>query len=271
MEWVKRYWWIAILVLVLPVVMNRILQIPAFTHIVGDSESWLSFWGGYLGAIISAGVAFVILAIQYGQNKEENLRNRQLQINVIKHQQEQAWLHNIIEISAKLIYDTNLARISIVCGKIGGPNCDTVDMLEDIIKDVENHKSELDLYIDSNSRTSSVKFKLEIGEYILSFCCALNEISNIACFFIYNKGNVSIPTLKDYISKSERVSDEMSKLIIDYADSVDHALDYKHFYDIAIKGINLMTETQLNISKCIDKYISAEKGRIDKSLIESLS
>lgn len=270
MEWAKRYRWIVILVLVLPVVVNFTLQIPAFAPIVGNSESWLSFWGGYLGAIISAGVAFVILAIQYRQNKEENLRNRQLQINVIKHQQEQAWLHNIIEISAKIIHDTNLARISIVCGKIGGPNCDTIDMLEDIIKDVENHKNELDLYIDSNSRASR-KFKLEIDEYIYLFCQKLNEISNIARFFIYNKGNVSIPALKDYISKSEHVSDEMSKLIVDYADSVGHALDYKHFYDIAIKGMNLMTDTLLDMSDCIDKYISAEKVRIDKLLIESLS
>ena len=268
-EWVKRYWWIAVLVLVLPVVINFVLQIPAFTPIVGDSESWLSFWGGYLGAIISASVAFVILAIQSRQNKEENQANRKLQINVIKHQQEQARLQNIINASAKLISDTGLTKISIICCKMGGPNSDIVSMLEDIVKDVDNHRNELDLYVGSDSNVSTWRFKLKIDNQLYTFCNELNAISNIARLFIYHKGNVSIPLLKDHISKSELFLDEIKESIINYADSVGHALDNHYFYEIATIMLKFMSKTQLDICDCIKKYVSAEKDRIDNVLTEN--
>lgn len=269
-ELVKRYWWIAVLVLVLPVVINFVLQIPAFTPIVGDSESWLSFWGGYLGAIISASVAFIILAIQSRQNKEENQANRKLQIDVIKHQQEQARLQNIINASAKLISDTGLTKISIICCKMGGPNSDIVSMLEDIVKDVDNHRNELDLYVGSDSNVSTWRFKLKIDDHLYTFSNEVNAISNIARLFINNnKGGVSIPILKDHISKSELLLDDMKESLINYADSVGHALDYYYFYDIAAIMLKFMSETQSQICDCIKKYVSAEKDRIDNVLTEN--
>lgn len=266
MDLLKRYWWIAVLVLVLPVVINFVLQIPAFTQTVGDSETWLSFWGGYLGAIISASVAFIILAIQSRQNKEENQNNRKLQINVIRHQQEQAWLHDIIQVAAKLISDASLAEISIICCRIGGPTRDTIDMLEGILKNIETHKNELDLYIGSDSKVSTVRFKSNIAHHLYLFSSELNAISNIARLFINYKGNVAIPVLKKHISESKYLLDEMKNSIINYADSVGHALDNYYFYDIAVIMLDFMKETQTNIENCIHKYISAEKIRIDKIL-----
>ena len=268
-NWVKKYWWIAILVLALPVVINFILQIPAFTPIVGDSETWLSFWGGYLGAIVSAGVAFIILIIQYQQNKEENRSNRQLQINTIKYQQEQARLHSVTEVSAKIISDTNLAKVSIVCSQIGGPTCDTVDKLEGILKDIETHKNELDLYIDSDTKVSTVRFQLNIDNHLYLFSNELNAISNIARLFINYNGKVTIPVLKNHISKSENLLDEIKNSIINYADSKGHTLDNYYFYDIAIIVLNFMTETRTNICNCINKYISAEMVRIDNILTDN--
>lgn len=269
-ELVKRYWWIAVLVLVLPVVINFVLQIPTFTPIVGDSETWLSFWGGYLGAVVSAGVAFIILIIQYQQNKDENRNNRQLQINTIKHQQEQARLHSITEVSAKIISDTNLAKVSIVCAKIGGPTCDTVDMLEGILKDIETHKNELDLYIDSDITVSTIRFKLDIDHHLYLFSNELNAISNIARLFINNNGKVTIPILKDYISKSENLIDEIKSSVINYADSKGHTLDNYYFNDIAIIVLDFMMEAQTNIYDCIKKYISAEKISIDNILADNI-
>lgn len=88
MEWIKKYWWAILTILALPIAINYILlkPTPFSIPIVGEETDWLSFWGSYLGAVISAGVAFVILAIQYQQNKDENTANRKLQKNVLKHQ-----------------------------------------------------------------------------------------------------------------------------------------------------------------------------------------
>lgn len=75
-----------VVIYVIPRIINYLILKPACFEVVGDGTHWLSFWGGYLGAIISAGVAFIILGIQYQQNKKENNDNRALQKNVLKHQ-----------------------------------------------------------------------------------------------------------------------------------------------------------------------------------------
>ena len=78
---------IILVAILLPFIINGLILLPSKFKFVGDDVDWLTFWGGYIGAIISAGVAFVILAIQYKQNQKENYENRNLQINVIEYQQ----------------------------------------------------------------------------------------------------------------------------------------------------------------------------------------
>lgn len=94
-EWFKKYWWVILIILTLPIAINFLLLVPVFSPIVGENTDWLSFWGSYLGAIISAGVAFIILSIQYQQNKKENNDNRELQKNVLKHQLKTQWLADL--------------------------------------------------------------------------------------------------------------------------------------------------------------------------------
>lgn len=86
--------------LVLPVGINYILlkTTPFSIPIVGEDTDWLSFWGGYLGAIISTGAAFIILYIQRkdnerqnAYNRSQNKSNRQLQLNILQYQQEYQW------------------------------------------------------------------------------------------------------------------------------------------------------------------------------------
>ena len=90
----------------IPILINILILKPRLFDIVGTSTDWLSFWGGYLGAIISAGVAFTILYIQRkdnkkqneenrDENKKQNKANRTLQINVLKHQQKTQWLNEL--------------------------------------------------------------------------------------------------------------------------------------------------------------------------------
>ncbi|MBR6656283.1 MAG: hypothetical protein IKL20_06760 [Alistipes sp.] len=110
----KKYWWIALVILLMPIALNFILLTPSFTAIVGDEIAWLSFWGGYLGAIISTTAAFIILYIQRKDNESENEKNRadnetqnkqnrvenkklnranrQLQLNIMKYHQQSHWL-----------------------------------------------------------------------------------------------------------------------------------------------------------------------------------
>lgn len=106
----KKYWWLLILIVVAPIIINYALLIPAFGPVVGDNVHWLSFWGSYLAALVS----FIILFIQREDNHKENKQNRQLQINVLKYQQEMQWLNenkNILLDFVLLLHKNDLIQL----------------------------------------------------------------------------------------------------------------------------------------------------------------
>lgn len=76
-------WWVLISVVLI-----------ALPIIIGD-EGWMISWGGYLGAVISSAIAFVILYIQRRDNEKQNEENRQLQLNILIYQQERTRLDNL--------------------------------------------------------------------------------------------------------------------------------------------------------------------------------
>jgi hypothetical protein len=84
----KKYWWLFLLVVVTPIVMNIVMIQPKFFTFVGNDSSWLGFWGSYIGAVLSSAIALFVLFRQQQQNHFENMRNRSLQIAVIKYSQE---------------------------------------------------------------------------------------------------------------------------------------------------------------------------------------
>ncbi|MDE5550281.1 MAG: hypothetical protein K2I99_02845, partial [Bacteroidaceae bacterium] len=105
----KKYWWVVAFVIVMPIVVNFILLIPAFLPIVGKNTHWLAFFGGYIGCLISTLVALFVLYRQLKQNHDENEKNRKLQIKVLEYQQQMQWLHSFREASAQYvqIYNAN--------------------------------------------------------------------------------------------------------------------------------------------------------------------
>lgn len=56
----KKYWVIFLMIaLLIPIILNFTLLIPAFTNIVGTETDWLEFWGTYLSAIASFAMVFI--------------------------------------------------------------------------------------------------------------------------------------------------------------------------------------------------------------------
>ena len=98
-NFLKKYWYWVLLILLAPIAINFILLIPVFLPIAGDDKTWLAFWGSYSSALITSMITLFVLYRQLMQNqkeneenrktnKEENEKNRQLQLRVLKHQQE---------------------------------------------------------------------------------------------------------------------------------------------------------------------------------------
>ena len=146
-DWIKKYWWVLPFILLLPFVINFILLIPAFSPIVGENTDWLSFWGGYLGAIISAGVAFAILYIQRKDNEKQYETNRKLQLDILLYQQEMQWFN---ELKLKSIeyhnaFDQN--DIIKLCNLIHKNKKETIQEAEDLIKILVNNNNKVSFAI----------------------------------------------------------------------------------------------------------------------------
>lgn len=84
-------WWVLISVVLI-----------ALPIIIGD-EGWMAAWGGYLGAVISSAIAFIILYIQRKDNDKQNEENRRLQLNILIYQQERARLDHMQKMFTEFI------------------------------------------------------------------------------------------------------------------------------------------------------------------------
>ena len=63
--------------IIIPIALNAILQIhlPCNFSIIGGPENWLSFWGAYLGGILTASIGF--LTLYYNQKNYQDTLQKQ--------------------------------------------------------------------------------------------------------------------------------------------------------------------------------------------------
>lgn len=81
MNLIKKYWFLFIIgIVVIAVLLNFILIIPAFTPIVGDNRDWLLFFGSIIGAAASFAMVFFTA---------ETLKQNEKQLNELKRQWEE--------------------------------------------------------------------------------------------------------------------------------------------------------------------------------------
>ncbi|PKQ60470.1 hypothetical protein BZG02_19125 [Labilibaculum filiforme] len=66
---IKKYWYILILLITLPIVLNLVLRLNAPFDIVGNAETWLAFWSTYSASIIGSLITLFVLFRTLDQNK----------------------------------------------------------------------------------------------------------------------------------------------------------------------------------------------------------
>lgn len=102
----KAYWWVILIILIVPILLNFIIMIPAFSSIVGEDTDWLSFHGSYIGSVITSLITLYVLYKQLQHNHEENEntrhenqtlneKKRQLQLKILRYEQEKQWLQEM--------------------------------------------------------------------------------------------------------------------------------------------------------------------------------
>jgi hypothetical protein len=261
----KKYWWIVAISLIAPIAINYALLIPAFAPVVGTNIDWLSFFGNYIAAIIPALGAFIILFIQREDNHKENEQNRQLQINVLKYQQEMQWLSEKREILIDYALTFSRDHLNNIANKMW----DNQKVIYDI-------KSLMLTFMKNDSRVIFMRVSEETDEYK-----ALWD-QRSAAFPVYRQALIDLQRIYNLFSivdcskrkqileqslKDGLISDELQKIISSY--NTQNAFLIQKSSDIAFKLIaSLPSDLLKNTREAAFNYIKAEEIRISKFITE---
>ena len=286
MEWAKKH--IALIItivlmiaLILPLGINALYLISTDCEVLHKPSEWTMFWGGYLGAIISAGVAFIILQIQRKdnetqnkenrtKNEEENENNRKLQLNILRYQQEMQWLNAFRQISVEYVsaYNYNdLIRIVNVARR--NPEqafYDIAPLLERLAKCDMNLK-----YIGIRENGKGKLEHICDSTFIL-YNDVLYDIQYVFTYLIDNITNKQNLTFEAFCIESAKkdISDTM-KLIIQQIAITKNLSIAQRFNDIAMKRIKIIEERAENIGNMFMGYIVEQQKRIDNILTENIN
>ena len=256
----KKYWWLGLILIVviifLPIGLNCVLLRPAIFPFVGNDVAWLSFWGGYLSALVSASIAFIILIIQRIDNKKQSADNKRLQKQIIEYQKncdsinelKQAYVscclaysrNNIIEIGNAII--KNKAIPSIIKEKI------------DRVKEANLHFTTV---YNKNEETKKL-FEL-IEQTSTKFVNSIFDLQELAQWY-----RRSIESIDDVIKKksfkNKQFQEKVEKTFPeDLEDSKEEFIKNMIWYRISLLDENYLSPLQNEVLSFIDNQRERSK------------
>ena len=181
LKYIKKYFFQLLLIIVTPLIVNTLMVLPMQFPITGDSSSWLDFWGSYIGALLSSAIALYILYKQNQQNHIENIANRNLQLSVIKYNQELDKLRDLrtalvdFQASFDYIEITNIAS-KFIDGHLGE---EERMRLKHLTLDIDEKGFKATLLLDLMPKSNSVnKFNLIYNKIYNSYGLILEEFTS---------------------------------------------------------------------------------------------
>ena len=284
MEWMKKYWWAILIILTLPVVINFLLLAPAFSPIVGEDTDWLAFWGGYLGSIISAGVAFIILYIQRKDNKTQNEKNRvdnetqnqanrQLQLNIMRYHQQTHWINNFRNVSLEYSNAFNSNDFIMISNIMWDSPVEAFNMMKVLFDriDITNAK----FAFIKKQDDAAEELSKDIENKVIEYKKALNYLQWIVLYFKSNTPQIrckvgfiqylqSIPNARAGVNHIIGISQGVVEQIMAGGNR-------KYFNDIFLNIYDRINTHESDVRDVIYAYIKQEQKRIDNLLTENIN
>ena len=253
MKFLKRYWWVVLLFITAPIILNFLLSIPAFTKIVGADTDWLSFWGGYLGAILSALVAFYVLSRQLAQNQEQNDANRKG--NETENQFNRDLQVKIMEYQLGLNNLNQFKKACINCQEAYSYNnlCHIANLTH------ENNKVPLTKIAEYMGTAAAAKRGIDIIDFTDSQASKELLCLNCKLYHEYSEALLDLEVLVSYLNfnSDKAIAGLMSDI---HSSNKLRPIISKHIEDISIIGVNA----------AIDKMISERLDLYEPNAIEEL-
>ena len=178
---IKKYYIQLLLIIATPLIINTLMVQPMLFPITGDSSSWLGFWGSYIGAVLSSAIALYILYKQNQQNHVENIANRNLQLSVIKYNQELDKLRDLrtalVDFQASFDYlEINNIASKFIDGHYGE---EERARLKYLVRDIDEKGFKATLLLDLMSSSNSVnEFNLVYNKIYNRYGLILEEFTS---------------------------------------------------------------------------------------------
>lgn len=287
-EILRKYWWAIAIIILAPIVINVVLQIPAFVQIAGSNTDWLTFWGNYLGGSISALVALFVLSQTLQQNHEENEHNRtaneeasernriaierenranrELQIRVIKHQQEMQWLNLFRQASAQYIQIYNTNDLIAIANVLAVNPREAHNMLKTLFDRAITYDTQFAYLRKENNGMEELIEK--ISSKFEQYNDVLQDVQQIITFrkmhpmAMFSSLVAQIQTM----AMSQTMKDKITQISIQQSGYIH--LPQQPFVDVVIKRIHDIKGDMQEIQNLLYNYIHSEQARIDKILKE---
>lgn len=291
---IKKYWWIALVILLLPITINFVLLIPSFTAVVGDEIAWLSFWGGYLGAIISTAAAFIILYIQRKDNESENEKNRvdnevqnkqnreeneklnranrQLQLNIMKYHQQYHWLDEFRNASLKYSQALNNNNLVLISNMMWEHPQDAFNIVKQLFDDLDTYHAKFAFTRKQNEESATLA--QYIREKAELYRCSLNDLQWIVLYFKAHAPQFRckcnfIQYLQSYPDKRAN-TEHILQLAKMQTEQVISGNNLKYFNDIFYTINTSVDGFAYDVQSKLYEYIKQEQNNIDKLLTENI-
>lgn len=284
LRYIKEYFIQLLLIIATPLIINTLMVQPILFPITGDSSSWLSFWGSYIGAVLSSAIALYILYKQNQQNHTENIANRNLQLSVIKYNQELDKLRDLRTALVDFQASFDYMEITNIASKFvdGHFSEEERARLKYLVRDIDEKGFKATLLLDLMSSSNSVnEFNSVYNKIYNRYGLILGDFSSF--LDLMQDLPQSKAEKRAYIEKQlnvwETYDKQQEEKVINKISgftppkSINEIIkSHGNYENIEEEASNIVKERLLetiedsslkeNLKKCIQKILSEEQNRI---------
>lgn len=146
---ISKYKFIILGLILIPILLGIAcyFSVPFFNE--AGSSAWLSFWGGYIGSTIMAGVTLYVLDKQLIQNHKENLCNAVMHIATLTNNEEKAQIDKLADALVDFQSSFNFLEINQVADRMlkGQYLVSDQDILNSLFREVDVKGFKIDILL----------------------------------------------------------------------------------------------------------------------------
>lgn len=262
-DWIKKHKLIIIIGAIIiifswPLIVNWLYNVETNCKVLHKPQEWTIFLGSYIGSIISATVAFIILFLQ----RKDNEKNRILQLKILEQQQEMQWLNAFKQAYIEYIAAFSYNNVFLVINTAKTNPNEAFFLIKPLIEKI-NRASLMIKCIGIRGEQNNLEMKLERFE--MKYSEILDDVKYFVSFLRVNK---SIPTLNVFYEaiKDENYLSARTKQII--VESLEKGKeteisDNSSFLSIVIERSEDLKVFESGFKSLLFGYIKEEEKRIN--------